>query len=118
MAILAGTIATIAGLFPAFAMKLLDFVAVYGFILAPVGAIIVFEHFFADKAGITRNYAEKAGISFNLAVLLAWGISFGIFYYWSVSQEIFLSFLTLPAWLGAGVLFLIISRYYQKKEIT
>lgn len=39
--IIAGTVATIAGLFPAFAMKLLDFVALYGFILAPIGAIIV-----------------------------------------------------------------------------
>ncbi|MBN4048475.1 hypothetical protein JYU17_00725, partial [Flavobacteriaceae bacterium AH-315-O20] len=39
--IIAGTIATIAGLFPAFAMKLLGFVALYGFILAPFGAIIV-----------------------------------------------------------------------------
>ena len=114
--ILAGTIATIAGLFPAFAMKLLGFVALYGFILAPVGAIIVFEHFFSEKAGITKNYAEKAGISFNLSVLLAWGISFGIFYFISVSQDVFLSFLTLPAWLSCGVLFLILSRYFQKQK--
>lgn len=108
--ILAGGIATIAGLFPAFAMKLLDFVAVYGFILAPVGAIIVFEHFFAERAGITKNYAEKAGLSFNFAVLLAWGISFGAFYLLSLSQGIFLSFLTLPAWLTCGILFLFFSK--------
>jgi NCS1 family nucleobase:cation symporter-1 len=57
--ILAGSIATIAGLFPAFAMKLLGFVALYGFILAPFGAVIVFEHFFAKKVGITKNYARK-----------------------------------------------------------
>nr|MCU0341218.1 hypothetical protein [Spirosomataceae bacterium] len=72
--IAAGVVVTISGLFPAFAMKLLDFVALYGFVLAPVGAVIVFEHFFAEKAGIVRNYAEKAGIHFNLAVLLAWGL--------------------------------------------
>ena len=112
--ILAGTIATIAGLFPAFAMKLLGFVALYGFILAPVGAIIVFEHFFSKRAGIVKNYAEKAGISFNLAVLLAWGISFGVFYFISVSQGVFLSFLTLPAWICCGILFLLFSKFYQK----
>ena len=112
--ILAGTIATIAGLFPAFAMKLLDFVALYGFILAPVGAIIVFEHFFAKKAGIVKNYAEKAGISFNLSVLIAWGVSFGVFYFISVSQGVFLSFLTLPAWICCGLLFLLLSKYLQK----
>ena len=115
--ILAGTIATIAGLFPAIAMKLLGFVALYGFILAPFGAIIVFEHFFADRFGILKNYAEKAGISFNIAVFLAWGISFGLFYFLSLSKGIFLSFLTLPAWLSCGLLFLIISKYYQKKII-
>lgn len=115
MTILAGAIATIAGLFPAFAMKLLDFVAVYGFILAPVGAIIVFEHFFAEKAGIQRNYAEISGSSFNWAVLLAWGLSFGVFYFLSASQNVFLSFLTLPAWISCGLLFLIFSKYYQRK---
>lgn len=115
MTIVAGALATIAGVFPAFAMKLLDFVALYGFILAPIGAIIVFEHFFAERAGIVRNYAEKAGISFNLAVLLAWGLSFGIFYGISWSLGVFLSFLTLPAWLLCGILYLGISRYYQRQ---
>ena len=57
--IIAGTIATIAGLFPAFAMKLLGFVALYGFILAPFGAIIVFEHFFHKKFGIIKNYRNN-----------------------------------------------------------
>lgn len=114
--ILAGAIATIAGLFPAFAMKLLGFVALYGFILAPVGAIIVFEHFFADRFGVVRNYAEKAGVSYNIAVLLAWGLSFGLFYLLSITQGIFLSFLTLPAWLMCGVLFMVISRMIQNKK--
>lgn len=112
--IAAGAVATIAGIFPAFAMKLLDFVALYGFILAPVGAIIVFEHFFADKWGVITNYAEKAKKSFNLAVLLAWGISFGVFYIISVSQGVFLSFLTLPAWLCCGLLFMALSKWMQK----
>jgi purine-cytosine permease-like protein len=112
--ILAGSIATLAGLFPAVAMKLLGFVALYGFILAPVGAIIVFEHFFAEKVGITANYAEKSGVKVNMAVLLAWGLSFFIFYYISWSQDIFLSFVTLPAWITCGVLFLVLSKYFNR----
>ncbi|MEP5338762.1 MAG: hypothetical protein ABJL44_16795 [Algibacter sp.] len=113
--ILAGTIATIAGLFPAFAMKLLGFVALYGFILAPFGAIIVFEHFFHKKVGITKNYAETAKLSFNKSVFWAWAISFGLFYFISIQFEVFLSFVTLPAWLLCGALFLIFSKYWQKK---
>ncbi|TDB61437.1 hypothetical protein EZE20_19660 [Arundinibacter roseus] len=114
--LIAGAVATIAGLFPAFAMKLLDFVAVYGFILAPIGAIIVFDHFFAQKAGIIRNYAERVQSSFNLSVLLAWFISMAIFYSISVYQGVFLSFLTLPAWLFCGVLYLILSKFLQKNN--
>jgi len=116
--ILAGSIATIAGLFPAFAMKLLGFVALYGFILAPVGAIIVFEHFFAHRFGIQTNYAEKSGLTFNISVFLAWGLSFTLFYSLSVSKDIFLSFLTLPAWLLCGTLHLVFSRYFQRKSTT
>ena len=113
--ILAGTVATVAGLFPAFAMKLLGFVALYGFILAPIGAIIVFEHFFHKKVGIQQNYAEAAGIKFNSSVLMAWAISFGLFYWVSIQFDIFLSFVTLPAWLLCGSLFLIFSKIWQKK---
>lgn len=116
--LLAGTIATVAGLFPAFAMKLLDFVSLYGFILAPVGAVIVFEHFFANKFGIITNYAEKSNLTSNRAVLYAWAISFGLFYIISIQFNIFLSFVTLPAWLLCGILFLVFSKWWQKKIET
>ncbi|MHA7831749.1 MAG: purine-cytosine permease family protein [Flagellimonas sp.] len=113
--IIAGSVATTAGLFPAFAMKLLDFVALYGFILAPFGAIIVFEHFFHKQSGIVKNYAEVANINFNSSVFWAWAISFGLCYFISVKYDIFLSFVTLPAWILCGFLFLILSKYFQKK---
>ncbi len=115
--IIAGTVATIAGLFPAFAMKLLGFVALYGFILAPFGAVIVFEHFFHKQAGIVKNYAEVANINFNMPVFLAWAISFGLFYFISLQFDVFLSFVTLPAWLLCGILFLVFSKSFQKKSI-
>lgn len=114
--IIAGTVATVAGLFPAFAMKLLGFVALYGFILAPFGAIIVFEHFFHKKAGIVKNYAEKANIKFNNAVFMAWAVSFGLFYFISIQFDVFLSFVTLPAWLLCGVLFLVFSKRLQRNH--
>lgn len=92
-------------------MKLLGFVALYGFILAPVGANIVFEHFFAEKLGLVKNYDEKANIAFNKSVFLAWAISFELFYYISLQFDIFLSFVTLPAWLLCGILFLVFSKF-------
>ena len=113
--VLAGSVATIAGIFPAFAMKLLDFVAVYGFILAPIGAVVVFEYYFADRYGVIKNYAEKSNIAFNKSVFFAWLISFVIFFGWSKTQGVFLSFLTLPSWLCCGILFVVFSKIYQKK---
>ena len=115
---LAGLLATFAGIFPAFAMKLLDFVAVYGFILAPVGAVIVFEYYFADRYGVIKNYAEKTKIAFNKSVFFAWLISFVIFFGLSKTQGVFLSFLTLPAWLCCGVIFIILSKIYQKNNLS
>ena len=112
--LLAGALATLAGIFPAFAMKLLGFVATYGFVLAPVGAIIFFNHFFAPRIGLTANWAEANGRTFNPAVLAAWLISLLFFYWIAEQQAIFLSFLTLPAWLACGALFLLFSKLQTK----
>lgn len=114
--IIAGLIATAAGIFPAFAMQLLDFVAVYGFILAPVGAIILFDQYFASRFNVVSNYAEKHALNLNWAVLLAWATSVLGFYFYAKVNDIFLSFLTLPAWLCCGILFLVFSRVLQKAK--
>lgn len=116
--IIAGSLATVAGLFPAFAMKLLDFVAVYGFILAPMGAIIVFDYFLADRWGLRAQHSEVTGIQFNSTVLIAWLLSVVGFYLISVQFDIFLSFLTLPAWLLSGALYAYYSKYKQKAAMA
>jgi nucleobase:cation symporter-1, NCS1 family len=113
--LITGGIATVAGLFPAFAMKLLDFVAVYGFILAPIGAVIFFEHYFGERIGMVKNYAFVKRIGFNVTVLAAWLISMFLFYGISVYQGVFLSFFTLPAWITCGVLYLVFSKIFLKK---
>ena len=112
--LIAGAIATVAGIFPAFAMQLLGFVALYGFILAPIGAVIVFDHFFSRRAGVRPEWAAATGGGFNLAVLLAWVVSMAIFYSISAFGGVFLSFLTAPAWITCGVLFLVFSRLLHR----
>ncbi|TRX46324.1 hypothetical protein FNH22_31075 [Fulvivirga sp. M361] len=112
--IIAGVLATIAGLFPAFAMKLLGFVALYGFILAPMGAIIVTELYVLPKAGVAPNSAETRGISFNWAVMAAWALSVGSFYLLSILEGIFLSFLILPAWVVCGVIYYVLRTKFNR----
>ena len=113
--LIAGGIATLAGIFPAFAMQLLGFVATYGFLLAPVGAIIVFEHFFGTRFGLQPFWSAANGNVFNLAAFLAWVISIAVFYSISAFGGVFLSFLTAPAFLTTGVLYIVLSKLLNKK---
>ncbi len=104
--IIAGGIATIAGLFPAFAMKLLDFVAIYGFVLAPMGAIIVVDHF----ASLRAKTGDFPSNGFNWKAFIAWTLSPALCYVLAQSFGIFLPFLTLPAWLLTGGLYYLLTR--------
>lgn len=113
----AGAIATTAGLFPAFAMKLLDFVALYGFILAPVGAIIVAQHLYGTRFHIPDYLSAPLDRAFNWKVLWAWIISIVVFYGLSVQLDLFLSFLTLPTWISCGILYLLLSKYSSKGKL-
>lgn len=108
--LIAGLVATVAGLFPAFAMKLLDFVGIYGTVLAPVGAIIVVDHYFSKRLGLTQNWAERTGSGFNLAALLAWVIPVGVFFYIYKVHGVFASYMTVPVWLACGLLYVVFSK--------
>jgi nucleobase:cation symporter-1, NCS1 family len=111
--LLAGAVCTVAGLFPAVAMKLLDFVGIYGTILCPVGAIILVDHYVSRRCGIQPFYASATGRGFNAAALLAWVVPVGLGAYFYLVQGVFASFLTLPVYLLTGVLFLGLSRWWH-----
>lgn len=113
--IIAGSIATVAGLFPAFAMRLLDFVGIYGTVLAPVGAIIVVDHYFARRLGLTPDWAERARSSFNVAALLAWILPVGVFFYLYKTYNIFASYMTVPVWIVCGLLYILFSKVLLRK---
>jgi len=109
--LIAGAVCTIAGLFPAFAMRLLDFVGIYGMVLAPVGAIIVVDVFLADRLGISRDPAKGGRTSFNIAALVAWVVPAAIGF-WAVGffEMPLPTYATLPVWLGSGVFYIVISK--------
>jgi purine-cytosine permease-like protein len=111
---IAGGLATLAGLFPAFAMKLLDFVGLYGTILAPVGAIIVVDVYLAKKVGITSDWAEKTGSSFNPAMLLAWVLPLIPFAYLYWYRDVFASYMTVPVWISCGILYIVFSKLFLR----
>jgi NCS1 family nucleobase:cation symporter-1 len=108
--LIAGAVCTLSGMFPAVAMKLLDFVGLYGTTLAPVGAIILVDFYLADRLGLTRNWAARTGGTFNPAVLLAWALPLAAFFFLYFKFGVFPSYLTLPVYLLTGVLYIVLAK--------
>ena len=110
--LLAGIVTTIAAVFPALMMKLLDFVAFYGLILMPMGAVIFADYWLLPKLKLQQYFAESNHILFSWPTALAWGLT--LIFVFLMPIEIF--FKGLPGWfIAVGVY--IIGTYVQQKMI-
>ncbi|HUU28042.1 MAG TPA: hypothetical protein VM123_09535 [archaeon] len=107
----AGLVTTLAACFPALVMKLLDFVAWYGLILMPMGAIIFADFWLLPRLGLKPNYAELTGTPFSLAAGISWIVTLGVALL--LPLEIF--FKGLPGWFIAVILYLVLSSIEQNK---
>jgi purine-cytosine permease-like protein len=110
-----GMVATVTGMFPAVAMKLLDFVAIWGLILMPMGAIIFIDFWLIQKFGLKSNYAEATRKNFNIAAGLAWFITEGFCLWLVLTGRIEIYFVSLPGWFMTAALYVCLSFFYQKK---
>ena len=112
--LMAGVVTTIAALFPALMMRLLGFVALYGLILMPMGAVIFADYWLLPKLGLRSNFAEWKQLLFSWPAAIAWGgtlvACWAINLIWGL--EIF--FLGLPGWFIATALFIGMSYMQQK----
>ena len=138
--LITGVIATIAGMFPAIAMKLLDFVALYGMLLMPMGAVIFVDFWLMKKFGLQSNYAELSKKGFNWAAGLAWFVTLAVCtilvkFSWIIDKliewkiltmsdtiewlkstfTIQIYFVSLPGWFFTAALYVVLSVLYQKK---
>jgi purine-cytosine permease-like protein len=68
-----GLFATVLSCFPLIFMKLLDYVAIYGLVLMPVGAIVVAEHWLFPRLGIEQYQCGTHGATMNWKALVVWG---------------------------------------------
>jgi purine-cytosine permease-like protein len=116
--LLAGAITTTAAMFPALVMKLLDFVAIYGLLLVPMGAVILADYYLIPKIGLQAFYAEKKKIDFNIAAGATWFFMLAL----ALSLRIFLNvevfFLPAPIWVLSLGAYLLFSKLYQKEIKT
>jgi purine-cytosine permease-like protein len=112
--LLTGALTTIAACFPALVMKLLDFVALYGLLLMPMGAVIFIDFWLIPRFSLIPNYASHKRINFNWSAGLTWIITLILCI--AINQvfgvEIF--FLGLPGWFIAALLYITFSKLFQK----
>jgi len=135
-----GGIATVAGMFPAITMKLLGFVALYGLLLMPMGAVVFVDFWLIRKFGLESSYAQRSGATFNWAAGLPWFVTVTVCLLvvklgwivdrlvgWGIltmtdhlqwikdtfTMQIF--FVSLPGWFLAALLYVSLSKVYQRK---
>lgn len=107
--LLAGAVTTIVACSPFVFTKLLGFVAMYGLLLLPVGAVVFVEHWIFPRIGLTQYWASRKGKLLNWPALLAWGITLaGAVIMWRL-RYIHEFFLIIPVWLSTAVLYVILS---------
>lgn len=68
----AGTITTVISCFPIVFVKLLNYVAIYGLVLMPIGAVVFAEHWILPKLKIEQYRAEKYQWLINWRALVVW----------------------------------------------
>lgn len=112
--LIVGLVTTLAACFPALVMKLLEFVALYGLILMPMGAIIFVDFYFYPRLGLTQEWARNRNIVFNQAAAWTWLLTLGfcMAMSWGLGWEIY--FLGLPGWFLAVLIYIIMGKWMQR----
>jgi purine-cytosine permease-like protein len=113
-----GALTTVAGMFPAIAMQLLGFVALYGLVLMPMGAVVFVDFWLSRRFGFRPNYAEAAGLRFNWAAGVAWIATLAGCLALVSAGYIEIYFVSLPGWFVAATLYVVMSRLYQNAALV
>lgn len=109
-----GLFTTIAACFPALVMMLLEFVALYGLILMPLGAVIFIDVYVLEKIGLKPYYAMASGTHLNWAVALTWGLTLAVCLMLNLIGGVEIFFLGLPGWFVAVLVYIVASKINQK----
>ncbi len=110
-----GALTTVIGLFPAVAMQLLGFVALYGMLLMPMGAVVFVDFWLGERFGFQPNLAERAGIDFNWAAAVTWFATIAACTALVLKGGIQLYFVSLPGWFLAAGLYVALNRLYRRQ---
>jgi NCS1 family nucleobase:cation symporter-1 len=79
--LVAGVITTVVACSPFVFRKLLDFVAIYGLLLMPIGAIVFVEHRIFPRIGLAQYWVWRKGRMINWPAMIAWLGTISIAFY-------------------------------------
>ncbi len=108
--LVAGIVTTVIACFPFVFTGLLDYVAIYGLLISPIGAIVVTEHWIFPKTGLRQYWASAKGLKLNWAALLTWGLSVALAVGLERSGTVHLFYLFLPVYGFAMVAYWLLAR--------
>ncbi|MCB0657057.1 MAG: hypothetical protein KDC57_13020 [Saprospiraceae bacterium] len=114
--LIVGAVTTLAACFPALVMRLLDFVALYGLLLMPMGAIIFIDYWVFPKIGLQSNLAAFRNIRWNWAAGLTWFLTLGTCLAINQFLGIEIFFLGLPGWFVAVLLYIVLNFLIQRNR--
>ena len=113
--VITGVVTTVIACFPFVFSKLMDFVGLMGLTLAPIGAVIVAEHWLFPRVGLTRYWASYSGMRTNRPAVIAWFGSLGVA--WLLNGAgLHLFFLLIPTWLTATAIYIVLASAMGAKE--
>ena len=107
--IVVGVVTTIIACFPFVFSQLLGFVGIMGLMMAPVGAIIVAEHWLFPRMGLTRYWSLYKGNTTNFAAIITWLTALALSYVLERSGVFHLFFLLVPIWLYSTVTYCLLA---------
>jgi len=115
--LVAGMITTIAACFPALVMRLLEFVAIYGLVLMPMGVVIFIDLLILPRLGLKSNFAETYKKPVNVAAGAAWLITLSVCLWLNLVLKIEVFFLGVIGIVITFILYLLGSILMQKRVI-
>jgi len=105
--LLVGAVTTAIACLPFVFTGLLNFVGLYGLLLAPAGAIVMAEHWLFPRLGLRRYWLEARGASWNVPAVLAWAAGMALALGLHLTNTLHLFFLFVPVYVLTVVVYVV-----------
>lgn len=115
--LLTGIATTIVACFPFVFSKLLEFVALFGILLSPVGAIVFVEHWLFPRIGFQQYWFTATGKSVSWPALAAWVIAILSALFMWYYEFLHMFFIAVPVWFLSAGLYLVFAAVAGAKTL-